>query len=512
MAFSRYLLLLLACAGLPFVARADHPQYPMQRPARATPAAPAGDYTIHLDQPRQLIEGLGFEIQSDSIGSANQGLPELPISVPHDLTPPERQRFYKDMLSGFRYCRLAGGLYWRGTDVEKKTLQGRWPTQMAELQEMIRVSGIEGVSLEYWSPAPFWKANESYVGPKKETNVLKPFGPNFASDPVYKGDSARFFADFGQALVHDIRFLENLGIKVSFWGLQNEPRSWSFGNDYSRCAYTKEQYVTAFRAVAPAIRAHNPAIRIIADTWHLHYAAPLMADPSTRGLIDALVLHHVGSDANIVQAEAAAAYKRFGRDKPLFQNEYEYLNGQTTPARCMNTVLHIMNWFQLGEAPSWFWIHALKPITNAEASGYSLGFWRPANDKNPADHPKFPGLKPGHWTWNPYNWNAVGSFVNHLPWNSRAVAVTEAVQDPDLRIFAFTRPDGKLVITLANRSFTDHTFKLTTGLGASTRFKGYRYTPDNAGPDTMGVPIGELSGDTLALKVADMSWEFWVQQ
>ena len=54
------------------------PAIPMQRPARAIPAAAVGTYNIHLDQPRQLIEGLGFEIQSDSIGSANQGLPELP--------------------------------------------------------------------------------------------------------------------------------------------------------------------------------------------------------------------------------------------------------------------------------------------------------------------------------------------------------------------------------------------------------------------------------------------------
>jgi hypothetical protein len=80
-----------------------------------------------------------------------------------------------------------------------------------------------------------------------------------------------------------------------------------------------------------------------------------------------------------------------------------------------------------------------------------------------------------------------------------------------LRIFAFTRPDGKLVIALANRSYTAHTFKLATGLGGSTRFTGFRYTPDNAGADTRGVPIGELPGDALSPTVADMSWEFWVQ-
>ena len=45
-------------------------------------------------------------------------LPETTTSVPHDLLPPERLRFYQEMLKGFRYCRLAGGLYWRGLDPE----------------------------------------------------------------------------------------------------------------------------------------------------------------------------------------------------------------------------------------------------------------------------------------------------------------------------------------------------------------------------------------------------------
>jgi hypothetical protein len=173
------------------------------------------------------------------------------------------------------------------------------------------------------------------------------------------------------------------------------------------------------------------------------------------------------------------------------QNEYEYLYGPTTPARCMNTVLHIMNWFQPGQAPSWYWIHALKPIANAEASGYSLGFWRPANDTKPDDDPRFPGLKPGHWTWNKYNWHAVGSFVRNMPWDCRAVAVNETVKDPDLRILAFRKPSGKLTVALANRSFTEHTFHVATGLENKT-FSGRRYTPDNAGEN--------------------MTWEFWDEQ
>ncbi|WP_433709642.1 hypothetical protein ACQP2U_24575 [Nocardia sp. CA-084685] len=55
---------------------------------------------------------------------------------------------------------------------------------------------------------------------------------------------------------------------------------------------------------------------------------------------------------------------------------------------------NIMNWFQLVDASSWFWIHALKPLGHQEGSGYTLGLWQPTTKANngPGD------LKPGHWT------------------------------------------------------------------------------------------------------------------
>ena len=90
--------------------------YPLDRPARAEPPAAETHFSIHSDRLKQTIAGIGFEIMSDSIGSANVGLPEEPIGVPHDLVPEERTRLYETMLKGFRYCRLAGGLFWRGLD------------------------------------------------------------------------------------------------------------------------------------------------------------------------------------------------------------------------------------------------------------------------------------------------------------------------------------------------------------------------------------------------------------
>ena len=478
-------------------------EYPVQRPVRPTPAATESQLTIHPEQEKQVIKGLGFEIQSDSIASGNKGLPAATTSVPHDLVPAERERFYREMLKGFRYCRIAGGLYWRGEDhPDQQFLKPRWAEQLVEIRDMLKAADVEGISFEYWSPSPFWKANRKYNGQDKTENVLRCFGKNFANDPDYKGDVDRFLQDFAAACRRDLQTLRDNDIPISMWGLQNEPIA---DVKYPSCVYIPQNYSQTFLAVAPVIRAFDPKIQIIADSWDLRFIKPVLQNPEQVKLVDALVIHHIGSDSKQVGAQL------INPAKPKFQNEYEYLKGPTSPARCLNTVQHIMNWFQLGQAPTWFWIHALKPIGNVEASGYSLGFWRPIDDQTPGDAPNFPGLKPGHWTWNKYNWHAVGSFVKHLPWDSRAVAVTEQNADPDLRVLAFKKANGKLTIVLSNRSFAEHTFHVQTGLKDAV-FKGYRYAPDEAGPDFKGLAIGSLAGGTIAPKLADLSWEFWEQQ
>jgi hypothetical protein len=224
-------------------------------------------------------------------------------------------------------------------------------------------------------------------------------------------------------------------------------------------------------------------------------------DPQYASLVDSLVIHLIGFDSKYIRPPVEPS------GKPRFNNEFEYLHGPATPARCLNTVQNIMNWFQLGDAQTWFWLHALKPYTNLEASGYSLGYWRPSQDADSSRYP--PGLEPGHWTWNKYNWYAVGSFVRHMPWDCGSVAVTEVDgSDDDLRICAFKRPNGKLSIVLSNRGFLPHTFSIDTGLAERT-FHGYRFTPESAGDQGQGVWLGERKGSTITPQLPDMSWEFW---
>lgn len=612
-----------------------------------------GAVTIFPEKIKQTIWGIGFEIQSDAIGSGNTGLPSNKHAVPHDLTVSERERFAVEMLKGFRYCRLAGGLYWRGLDDTKKYLRPRWPEQLEELRQMIETAGVEGVSLEYWSPAPYWKANNSYVGKsrKDKYNTLRCFGPDFEKDPIYKGNTIQFLKDFGAACVEDIRTLEAAGIKTVQWGLQNEP--FTNNGQYSACKYfTAEDYVTAHTAAAKAVRNHDENILLISDTeWGFpKKIATAMNDPEVASLVDAYVIHSIGVDSDKV-LDYHKKIKKELPPRPWFQNEYEYLKGGATPERCLNTTQHIMNSFQLGENPTWYWIHALKPFKNSEASGYSLGFWKSLDDTKPPKNieayerwiggpeitefpevfstmefvnvqrktDKKPGLnfnfvlnqaataymlveekggvvpedwevtdlkvtrakgtdvvykkdlkkgahsigahngkegeiygaphalfvkasdgktfkldvgvnsplkirseamklekaaaslKPGHWFFNDYNWNAVGSFVKRMPWDCKVLDVKEANYNKDARVLAYVKPNGKQTIVVSNRTGKDYTFSLNTGL-QNSKWKGFRYTPDNRGENTMGVEIGTAKGAVLTPTLPHLSWEFWEEQ
>ena len=616
---------------------------------------PDASFYIDQDSLKQVVWGIGFEIQSDAIGSGNNGLPDSEHSVPHDLTKSERERFSKEMLKGFRFCRLAGGLYWRGLDSEGKYLQERWPGQLEEIRQMIEMAGVEGVTLEYWSAPPYWKANQSYIGkgPGDKYNTLRCFGPEFDKDPIYGGDTARFLSDYAEACVRDIKTLKAANLNVLKWGLSNEP--WTSNASYSSLKYfSASDYVKAYYAVAKEIRKHDPNIFLFSDTEHgfPRKIATGMNRPEVASLVDAYCVHTIGANStNVLEVHKKIREKL--PYKPWFQNEYEYLTGGATPKRCLNTTQHIMNSFQLAENPTWYWIHALKPFKNSEASGYSLGFWKyrddtvkksgkeaiyqrwvkgpkltnipeefksyefvnvnRASDNKPglsfsfvlnqradvyilvekwgdfkfeedgweltdlkmnweggadriykktlkkgthrikkhigaqegkygAPHALFIAsedmksldvnvginspirikskaekleleaakMKPGHWIYNDFNWNAVGSFVKRMPWDSRIIHVKENGFNDDARVMAFQKPDGKMTFVLSNRSGEDFTFRVATGI-KNAKWKGYRYTPYSRGENTMGDYITTLGGDELTLTLSNLSWEFWEQ-
>jgi O-glycosyl hydrolase len=456
----------------------------------------AQQYQVRLDIPKQTIWGLGVEIQSDSIGSGNNGLPEKTVSVPHDLTPAERYRLATELIGrghGFRYIRLAGGLYYRGLRNNGQNLDERWPGQLQELSTLIQDSGAEGVNLEYWSPPPAWKSTNSYLG-----GSLKQF-------------DATFLSQFGDAVVGDISHLIANGVPVVKFGLQNEAPH-TVGH-YPHCTYTDSQYVLTYNAVGAKIRAAYPQIHLHANSWDGQNRAALR-NGLDMNLVDAWTWHRIGANSND-QIDNAAMFNANRAGKFVYNNEFEYLDSTTSEARMMNTAQSIMNWFTFVDAPTWYWLHALKPTYNAEAQGYALGYWRPDDDN---DFSKFAHIQKGHFDYELRNWRAIVGFLEWMPWNSQRYQVDEALftepngtQRPykDKRILAFRQggPTGKLVVVLTNRDANTPNYTFNLNFGMAGTFRGYRYRVN-----TWQGNLGTVSGPSAAIAVPTNSIEFWVEQ
>eukprot|EP01112_Ceratiomyxa_fruticulosa_P005293 TRINITY_DN15906_c0_g1_i1.p1 TRINITY_DN15906_c0_g1~~TRINITY_DN15906_c0_g1_i1.p1 ORF type:complete len:127 (+),score=16.02 TRINITY_DN15906_c0_g1_i1:191-571(+) len=119
-------------------------------------------------------------------------MPSEVVAVPHDLVDSEKMRFYQEMLRGFRYVRLALGLYVRGLDKDQKQIIERYPGQMEGLANMTYFGGLEGADVEYWSPAPFWKSNQAFIN-----GTLASFEDDFLTE-------------FGNAIIKDNFYISNI--------------------------------------------------------------------------------------------------------------------------------------------------------------------------------------------------------------------------------------------------------------------------------------------------------------
>ena len=461
-------------------------------------AEKGGSYRIRGDQPQQVIKGLGFEIQSDSIGSGNAGMPDEVVAVPHDLTAGEKSRFYKEMLHGFRYSRLAMGLYLRGNDAEKKHIVERYPGQMDDLRTMQQVSGIEGFNVEYWSPAPYWKQDMSYYG-----------GTIRANDPA-------FLNAFSDAMVDDLKYLQAHGLHIAQWGLQNEPvvghlntkdpkrDSLDAMQSYATCKYTPEDYAAVLKVTVTKVRALLPNVHIHAPSWDRPdgpFAAEIRKDPELLKNIDAWTWHQIGHNSND-QIDLQAKYMHGADGKPVYRNEFEYQpwDIKKIDSPFMNTGQALMNWMVFENSPTWYWLHALKPVTNLEATGDSLGFWRPAGVLKDNLRPRLEG---GHWEFNPQNWNAIAGLLKYMPWDSTRLTVEESSVEHDQRILVWRSSQGKLGIALSNRGSEPYMFHLA-GVEAKS-LSGHRYTI--AAIDSA---LGQKHSSEYAITVPPQSFEFWM--
>jgi hypothetical protein len=203
-----------------------------------------------------------------------------------------------------------------------------------------------------------------------------------------------------------------------------------------------------------------------------------------------------------------------------------------------------MNWLVFLNSPSWYWLHALKPIVNEEASGYGLGFWQPiVNGTGKV-------LEPGFWDYNPDNSNAILGFTKYMPWDSVRVNVTEENGiNPDVRVLAYTFNPAKarfraaeraapppssssydvleddaevraaatdLAVVLTNRwNLTDVDVTVVVDVPAGTVFEGHLYSA-NATDVSLGTVTAQQSSTNglvyFTTTVHPLSIHFWVQQ
>lgn len=402
---------------------------PPPRPPSRVP--PNGVFVIDTSPGgrRQVFEGVQVELQADSIGSGNGGMPKNGTLVPdndasttgapHDLTAAERARFAKEVLQGVRTVRLALGLFLRGLGPRNKTIVGRWPSQMAELKQLQDLSRIEGWAAEYWSPAPAWKSTHSYYG-----GTLASFNTSFLED-------------FAASVATDARYLLSHGLRLVWWGLQNEPGVWTNttscaanptgpgslsrrhganSNSYSKCEYTQCSYYAAFKACARAIKQLDPSIRIHANSDSGQVgAAPIANSPETMALLDAFTWH-VGAEPSGCSFGNRTRVWAYG--KPAFVNEMEWQpeNAGSTLGTARGTVAFVnvfLNWLVYRDSPTGnVVIHAIKPTTNSESVGYGWAWWRPTGANASA---VLPELLPNHFDYNYYTWPAVAPFTRTVP-------------------------------------------------------------------------------------------------
>ena len=472
----------------------------------------SGSYRIDLNDKQQTILGLGVEIQSESLGSGNtMDETDLQHSVPHDLTQSERDRLYTDMLSGFRYMRLAGGLFYRGTDEEQKHLVSHWPEQDAELAELLQKSGIEGFNFEFWSPTPYFKSSGKYHGGK-----LKCFDENweYAASKVgrakYEEEKQKFLEEFADTIIADFQRMRAAGLPVVQFSLQNEPPLSSVYGTYSFCTYGEQEYYETCKVILPRLKEAFPDLFIHAPSWdgqHAGSSQMIKADSATLACVDAWSHHTVGYNADYMLTSRERLNSGTA-GLPVINTEFEYQPGNFTGQydfRFVNTAQAIMNWMVFENSPTWFWLHCLKPLGNEESLGYGLGYWRKSGDT--ATYQVGNEVEQQHWDYNYPNFNALRGFLKYMPWDSVRYGVKEDEVRTNQRIMAWKSPEGQIAFAVTNRSEDSFRFDVDTTL-QNVIFDGYRLTSSSEN----FIPLGEKTGAQISTTVKPYTIEFWVQR
>jgi hypothetical protein len=482
-------------------------------------------YTLDLTSTAQTIEGIGFELQCDSIQSDSGGIQESNItSILLDLTPAERKRLAQTIASvpggsAFQSFRLALGLFHRGITADGKNFVERLPGNNVAIGQFITDAGIKGITPCYWSPAPYWKrvviGGTTYNGSTTPVpdKVADPTGYNTYLRNMLQGGTldapdkasqpaayAAWMSDFTNHVVQDVEYVhQNIG-RVTKFCPQNEPGTTgsTAPGTYPYCNWTGQLFYDFVAALVPKLRAsstlstYNGSPNRIdiyigsKDGLALAPGADLIAaDSALMAEIYGWAIHPIDTTAK--DAAYVRSFSQFilalGRaGKPIFSDENEYFDPTVTAGsatyltpqfRFANTAMMPLLWFTEIGSPIWWWIHLGKPTTGTagETTGRALTVWKPPGS---AASTAYPSLTDGTFTTNNVNWNAVKPWLRFLPPGSVRLNMPAAVLRNDVAAMAWRKPNGKIVIAIVNRTEFDQRQRITIP-GFAGSLSRYRY-------------------------------------
>lgn len=444
---------------------------------------------INLAEQKQTVLGWGIEVQFDSI-SNECSTEDTDVAVPHSLRPEWRERLYDEVLRHFRYLRLAMGLYVRGELEEGRVYTGRKPWVLSDIRDLVEGNEMEVLYTPWTQPTAF-KINRRLDNglTASEQQERRSNTPGWRHPENKLADfSADGLRQLGEAHVRSIRHLNDNGIPINHFSLQNEP---DVDTVYSSCWFTHEEYLATFKGVVPIVKEAFPDMVIYAvDSSNLKTAGQLQdmlaADTEAFSLVDWWCGHayNCQSDPNwLLLPGSKALLVGNAHGKPWVQTEFAFLGSY--PDNAALIIAQVINHFMTEyNSPTFYWLHALRDkdfhhTDQAGRSGHAFG-----------------GLDTKTGTYELYpTWHGFAPFAKHVLRDSVRLAV-EGERPQGIFTSAYLRPDGKIALVLINASGHDQV--LDIGWPDARPLEGTRYSQTHLdfglGQKNVGEPFSVSAG------------------
>jgi len=477
---------------------------------------PATAYTFTPGNTYQTLDGIGAELQCDSIEGDGGGIQEANTKgLPFGLSSGERSRFASEVMSvdgaPITYTRLALGLYFRGVSADGKSFtRERIPGSNATIKAMMDASGSK-FAVGHWSPAPYWKLNGGFNGltesvPDRDGNpsawnTYLRSGlqggslncPDKVADPT---GYAAWQDEFAASVLATLEYIhQNMGC-VALYFPQNEP---SISTSYPSCVWTGTQtydHLTRMRALIDAssiLATYGGQPNTV--KWYLDAqngqvgigAGTARGDAALMATNYGWAWHRISQmaeDRNWAHNNVSALTSNLsGYPGRAFCEEYEFFDPYVDPvnvkyiappARFANIVSNAFRFFVEAAARIHFWIHVGKNSDGPvfERNGRALTTWRPTGVAAPSD---YPDLAEGAFTLIKPNAHSNLAMVKHIKAGSVRVSLAPPAYDADIAYLALRRPDERHCIALVNSGATARRITIDT---AGLSWAGWRYDVD----------------------------------